>query len=271
MMNVLKILVGKVKFNIWKKRHAVEDYIDIGDIQIYHAMFGTGDPVILLHGGMTDHSSWFFQIKELAKHFWVITPDTRAHGRTTDSDDPLSYQLFASDVTQLMERLGIKRASFIGWSDGGCTSLVLALKYPELVNKLILIGTPYQTSNFYPEIFESFSNVDPNDIPKDFKFIKRAYEKVALNPENWPILIEKEMDLAKREPNFTLDQLKTIECPSLIIDGENEHLYPIKVIQDMTEAIPDARLELIPNGNHLVLMEQSKMVNKLIVDFLNNN
>ncbi|MFX0011367.1 MAG: alpha/beta fold hydrolase, partial [Candidatus Hermodarchaeota archaeon] len=210
-------------------------------------------------------------IKELAKHFRIITPDTRAHGRTTDSDKPLSYQLFASDITQLMEKLGIKKASFIGWSDGGCTSLVLALKYPELVNKLILIGTPYNISNFYPEIFESFSNVDPNNIPKDFKFIKRAYEKVAPNPDNWSILLEKEMDLAKREPNFTLDQLKNIKSTSLIIDGENENLYPIKVMHEMTEAIPDARLELIPGGTHLVLMEQSKIVNQLIVKFLKNN
>ena len=142
MMGVIKILLGKVKFNTWKKKHITEDYVNIGDIRMYYAMFGTGEPVILLHGGMTDHSSWFFQIKELAKHFRIITPDTRAHGRTTDSDKPLSYQLFASDITQLMEKLGIKKASFIGWSDGGCTSLVLALKCPELVNKLILIGTP---------------------------------------------------------------------------------------------------------------------------------
>ena len=79
------------------------------------------------------------------------------------------------------------------------------------------------------------------------------------------------MNLAKREPNFTLDQLKNIKCPSLIIDGENEHLYPLKVIQEMTEAIPDARLEVIPSGTHLVLMEQSKIVNQLIVNFLKNN
>lgn len=270
-MVVIKMLIGKAKFNAWKKKNIVEDYVDIGDIKMFYATFGTGEPVFLLHGGMVDYTSWFFQIKELAKYFRIIAPDTRAHGRTTDSDKRLSYQLLASDISQLMEKLDIKKASFVGWSDGGCTSLVLGLKYPELVKKLVLCGTPYNISNFYPEIFESFSNVDPNNLPKGYKFIKKAYEKVASDPENWPSLMEKEMDMAKREPNFTLDQLKNIESPSLIIDGEKEHLYPLEVMQEMTDAMPNARLEVIPGGTHLVLMEKPKLVNQLIISFLKND
>ncbi|MFX1496656.1 MAG: alpha/beta fold hydrolase [Promethearchaeota archaeon] len=267
-MGVIKMLIGQAKFNVWKKRNIVEDYVNIGDIRMYYATFGTGEPVFLLHGGMVDYTSWFFQIKELAKNFRIITPDTRAHGRTTDSDKPLSYLLFASDISQLMEKLDIKKASFVGWSDGGCTSLTLCLKYPELVNKLVLCETPYNISNFYPEIFEKFSNVDLNNLPKDYKFIKRAYEKVAVDPDNWLNLIEKEMDMAKREPNFTLDQLKNIESPTLIIFGGEEQLYPLKVMQEMTDAIPNSRLEVIPGGTHLVLMEKPKLVNQLIVSFL---
>ncbi|MFX0018205.1 MAG: alpha/beta fold hydrolase [Promethearchaeota archaeon] len=270
-MGVVKMLIGKAKFNAWKKKNIVEDYVDIGDIKIYYAIFGTGEPVFLLHGGMVDYTSWFFQIKELAKYFRIITPDTRAHGRTTDSDKPLSYQLFASDISKLMEKLDIKKASFIGWSDGGCTSLVLGLDYPELVNKLVLIGTPYNISNYYPDIFEQFGNVDPNNLPKGYKFIKKAYEKVASNPDNWPNLLKKGMDMALKEPNFTLEQLKNIENPSLIIDGEKEQLYPLKAIQEMADAIPDARLEVIPGGTHLVLMEKPKLVNQLIVSFLKND
>jgi len=264
------MLIGQAKFNVWKKRNIVEDYVNIGVIRMYYASFGTGEPVFLLHGGMVDYTSWFFQIKELAKNFRIITPDTRAHGRTTDSGKPLSYQLFASDISQMMEKLDIKKASFVGWSDGGCTSLVLGLKYPELVNKLVLCETPYNISNFYPEIFENFSNVNLNNLPKDYKFIKRAYEKVAVDPDNWLNLIEKEMDLAKREPNFTLDQLKNIESPTLIIFGGEEQLYPLKVMQEMTDAIPNSQLEVIPGGTHLVLMEKPKIINQLIISFLKN-
>ncbi|MFX0075927.1 MAG: alpha/beta fold hydrolase [Candidatus Hermodarchaeota archaeon] len=270
-MVIIKMLIGKVKFNAWKKKNINENYVDIGDIKMYYAMFGTGEPVILLHGGMVDHTSWFFQIKELAKHFRIIAPDTRAHGRTTDSDKPLSYQLFASDISQLMEKLDIKKANFVGWSDGGCTSLVLGLEYPELVKKLVLIGTPYNISNYYPEIFAQFGDVDPNNLPKGYKFIKRAYEKVASNPDNWPNLLKKGMDMAIREPNFTLEQLKNIKCPSLIIDGNKEQLYPLKVIEEMTAAIPNAQLELIPGGTHLALMEEPRQINQLIINFLKND
>ncbi|MCK5183621.1 MAG: alpha/beta hydrolase [Candidatus Heimdallarchaeota archaeon] len=269
-MSAIKMLIGNVKFNAWKRKNIIEDYFDIGDIKIYYATFGDGEPVFLLHGGMADYTSWFFQIKELAKHFQIVAPDTRAHGRTTDSDKPLSYELLASDISQLMEKLDIKKASFVGWSDGGCTALVLALKYPELVNKLVLIETPYNISNYHPEIFENFSDVDPNNLPKEYKFIKRAYEKVAADPNNWLNLIEKEMDLAKREPNFTLDQLKNIASPALIIFGGEEQLFPLKVMQEMTNAMPNARLEVIPGGTHIVLMEKPKLVNQLIVRFLRN-
>ncbi|MFX1456087.1 MAG: alpha/beta fold hydrolase [Promethearchaeota archaeon] len=270
-MIVIKMLIGKVKFNAWKKKKIVENYVDIGDIKIYYAMFGTGEPVFLLHGGMVDYTCWFFQIKELAKHFRIIAPDTRAHGRTTDSDKPLSYELFASDISQLMEKLDIKKASFIGWSDGGCTCLVLGLKYPKLVNKLALIGTPYNISNYYPEIFEQFDKVDPNNLPKGYKFIKKAYEKVASNPDNWPNLLKKGMEMAVREPNFTLEELKNIESPSLIIDGEKEKLYPLKVVQEMANTMPNARFESIPGGTHLALMEKPKLINQLIINFLKND
>ncbi|MFX1428409.1 MAG: alpha/beta fold hydrolase, partial [Promethearchaeota archaeon] len=70
---------------------------------------------------------------------------------------------------------------------------------------------------------------------------------------------------------FKLEQLKSIKSPSLIIDGENQTLYPSKVIQEMADAIPNARLEVIPGGTHLVLMEKPKLVNKLIVSFLKND
>ncbi len=269
-MRVIKILLGRIKFNAWKKRNIFEEYVDINDIKIYYAKFGVGEPVFLLHGGMADYTSWFFQIKELAKHFQIIAPDTRAHGRTTDSDKPLSYDLLASDISQLMKKLGIKKASFIGWSDGGCTSLVLGLKYPELVNKLVIYETPYNISNFHPEVFEEFDNVDPNNLPKDYKFIKRAYEKVAANPDNWLKLVKKEMDLARREPNFTLDQLKNIERPTLIIFGGEEQLFPVKVGQEMANAMLNARLEVIPGGTHLVHMEKPKLFNQLIISFLKN-
>ncbi|MCK5047703.1 MAG: alpha/beta hydrolase, partial [Candidatus Heimdallarchaeota archaeon] len=82
-MSAIKMLIGNVKFNAWKRKNIIEDYFDIGDIKIYYATFGDGEPVFLLHGGMADYTSWFFQIKELAKYFRIITPDTRAHGRTT--------------------------------------------------------------------------------------------------------------------------------------------------------------------------------------------
>jgi len=247
-----------------------EGYVDIGDIKMFYGSYGTGEPVFLLHGGIVSHTSWFFQIPPLSKHYQIIAPDTRAHGKSTDSDKPLSYELFASDVIKLMEKLDIKKASFIGASDGGCISLALGLKYPDVVNKLVLIGTSYNISNYHEGTLDNFKNYNPNEeLPKEFALLKQMYEKEAPDPAYWSTLIKKLVqDLYLREPNFTLDQLKTINNPTLIIIGENDQFIPVACNQEMVDVMPNARLEVIQDATHLVPFEKPKQINKIILDFL---
>src|SRR5258708_1887587 len=129
----------------------------VNDIKMYYAIFNKDgkEPVILLHGGFVSSDEWGFEVPLLSKTHKVIIVDSRGHGRSTMSDKPFGYNLMASDVLQLMDYLKIKKASIVGWSDGGIIGLILAIKYPERVNKLFTFGANYNLSGYKTEPFDS--------------------------------------------------------------------------------------------------------------------
>lgn len=110
-------------------------YEYVNDIKVYYETYGKGEPVLLLHGNSNSMESFTYQIPELAKYFKVIAIDSRAQGRTTDSDQEISYKLMASDVAALIDKLNLDTVSIVGWSDGGNVGLELAYAHPEKVKK----------------------------------------------------------------------------------------------------------------------------------------
>jgi pimeloyl-ACP methyl ester carboxylesterase len=153
--------------------------VKVNGIDMYYEEHGTGTPVLLLHGGIVDHQSWGNQIPELAKHFRVLAPDTRAHGRSSDTGRPLSYELFAADAVAFLSELGIDKAHVVGFSDGGGTGLLLGIEHPELIGRLVCIGTPYHTSNYREGIVDLFAKIRPETLyrmvgPESLEVMKKA-------------------------------------------------------------------------------------------------
>jgi alpha-beta hydrolase superfamily lysophospholipase len=91
----------------------------VNDIQMYYAVYGAGDPVLLIHGGLGHADVWGFQVPALAASHQVIVADSRGHGRSTRSEQPFGYQLMADDYLALLDHLDIDKAALVGWSDGG--------------------------------------------------------------------------------------------------------------------------------------------------------
>ncbi|MBC8334307.1 MAG: alpha/beta fold hydrolase [Anaerolineales bacterium] len=121
-------------------------YAKVNDITMYYEVHGSGEPLLVLHGSSGSIEDMKNGVVELSKNYQVIAVDTRGHGRTTDSDQPFSYELFAKDFIALMDLLEIDRAHILGLSDGGITGLTMAIYYPDRVNKLVTIG-----ANFTPD------------------------------------------------------------------------------------------------------------------------
>lgn len=249
--------------------------VQVDDIQMYVDDHGQGAPVFLLHGGIMDHQSWGNQIPELAKHFRVISPDTRGHGRTSDSDKALTYQQFADDVVVLMHQLDIPKAHFVGFSDGGDTALLLGMQHPELVDRIVLIGTPYNTSNYPEGTTDHFGSITPDElyemVGRDSHFgeVMAKAERLYPSAEAWNAFWGKLVNgLWSREPNFELRQLADVTAPTLVLHAENEHFYGREHSVDMAETLPNGTLGDIPDATHTSPQENPAAVNAAILNFL---
>ena len=126
------------------------EYANVNDIQMYYEVHGEGTPLVLLHGGYVDSDMWTVPTHILAKSYQVIEIDSRGHGRSTDGDVAITYELMADDTLKLLDQLNINNAHFAGWSDGAVIAAYIAAYQPERVNKLVLIGAAFGGDTYVP-------------------------------------------------------------------------------------------------------------------------
>ena len=156
-------------------------YSDVNGLKMYYEIYGTGKPLVLIHGGgSTMHTTFGNIIPELAKHRQIIAMDLQAHGRTNDRNADLSFQQDADDVAALCKNLGISKADFLGFSNGGQTAIELALRHPELINKIIIASAFYKREAVTPQFWEGFNHATLNRLPQ---VLKDEYLKVTDNNE----------------------------------------------------------------------------------------
>ena len=248
-------------------------YIDINDIKIYYETYGEGEPLMLFHGNGGSIENFEFQIPELSKHFKVIAVDSRGQGRSTDSDKEITYTLMASDMNELIDILKLKSVYVVGWSDGGNIGLELAYAHPEKVKKLFAGGTNYSYENYLTP-YDSTIIMDKND-PLIFalktlrqKRAARASERLTLKPEISLATKKKLEELMEKYPNFTIEQLKQVNVPTLIAVGDHD-LIALDHTVKLFKSLPHAQLLIVPGATHRVLVEQTDLMNKEIIKFLN--
>ena len=132
-------------------------YSKVNGLDMYYEIYGQGQPLVLIHGGgSTIETSFGRIIPPLARGRQIIGVELQAHGHTNDRDTDLSFEQDADDVTVLLANLNIRRADFLGFSNGGQTAIELAIRYPQLVNKLILASTFYKRSAAIPQFWDGF-------------------------------------------------------------------------------------------------------------------
>jgi pimeloyl-ACP methyl ester carboxylesterase len=252
---------GRVAFRIWRilspEAHR-GGYAAVNGVRIYYETYGEGPPVLVLHGGLGSLVDMCHQIRALADKRFVLAPDSRGQGRSTDADAPLSYGLMADDMVRLLDVLHLGAVDVVGWSDGGIIGLDLAMRYPERVRHLVAIG-----ANFDPTGLKELPPATVEVPPPP-----RAYLRDAPDPGHWPTIYRKVMTMWRTEPHDTPGQLGQIKAPTLIIAGEFDAIRSEHTNQ-LARAIPGAMEEIVPGGTHFVLSEQSDVVNALILRFLN--
>ncbi len=242
------------------------DYVDSGRVHTYYEVNGSGDPLILLHGGMCTAETFDGQAPVLAEHFRVYLPERRAHGRTADVPGPITYEIMAQDTIAFIETVGIERAHLVGWSDGALVGLLVALWRPELIGKLVLIAQSMNWGGVRPELAAFVGRTTKEMVPSQ---LKQAYETLSPDgPEHLDAVLDKVLRLWNTDPAFPLEDLERVAAPTLVLAADDDVFLSIEHAAAMRRALPDSQLAVVPGASHAVPMEKPALVNRMILDFL---
>src|SRR5712691_8992696 len=179
-------------------------YADVNGIKLYYETHGTGRPLILLHGGLGTIEMFGPNLPALASGRQVIGVDLQGHGRTADIDRPLSTELMAGDIAALITQLELERPDIMGYLLGGGVALLMAIRHPGLVGKLVVVSTAFKRSAFYPEILAQQGQVGAAaaEAMKQTPMYQ-SYASVAPRPQDWPRLLGKIGDAMKNDFDFS--------------------------------------------------------------------
>ncbi len=237
----------------------------VNGISLYYAVYGSGPPVILLHGGLANADYWGNQIKALMTRRTVIVMDSRGHGRSTRDARPYGYDLMADDVVGLLDFLKVPKADVVGWSDGGILGLDLAIRHKDRVGK----------------VFAFAANTVPSGVKDDVEknptfaaFIRRAgdeYRSHSATPNEYDAFVEQISKMWASEPNWTDAQLAAITTPVLVVDGDHDEAIKREHTEYIAASIPHAGLLILPNASHFAFLQDPELFNFAVLHFLDGN
>ena len=233
---------------------AAGHYLSTRGIQLYYETYGQGAPLLLLHinGGSIDVFS--HQIPYFAQHYRVIAVDSRAHGKSVDTRDSLTFEQMADDFNSLLDSLHISSCYVLGWSDGGISGLVLAMRHPEKVKKLVVSG---------PNLWPDTTGLQPW-VWHYLETTADSLRKLPPSPQQKNDLKIVELDL--KEPHITLQQLHTIRCPTLVMGGDHDGI-PVPHLVEIYQNIPQSYLWIVPNSSHFVAVHYANQLNTIADNF----
>jgi pimeloyl-ACP methyl ester carboxylesterase len=234
----------------------------VNDIQMYYAIYGQGDPVLLIHGGLGNADIWGFQVPALAETHQVIVADSRGHGRSTRSEQPFGYALMADDYLALLDHLGIDRTALVGWSDGGIIGLDIAIRHPERLSRLFAFAANYTPAG----VKETVGN-DPT-FNTYIALAGEAYERLSPTPKEYDAFVEQISKMWATEPNYTEDQLRAITVPTVIFDGDHDEAIKPEHTAEMAELIPGAKLVIMKDASHFAMWQHPDEFNATVLEFL---
>ena len=241
-------------------------YANVNGIKLYYEIHGSGKPLVLLHGGLGAIEMFGPNLQALAKGRQVIGVDLQGHGRTADIDRPLSVLYMADDVAALIKHLGITRTDVMGYSLGGGVALQIAIRHPEVVNKLVVVSTPFRRNGFYPDILAQQAQVNANAAePMKQTPMYQMYASLAPRPEDWGRLLAKIGEAMKQDFDFS-NEIKGITAPTLIVAGDADIFPPAHAVEMFSllgggqrdggwdgSGRPKSRLAILPGVTHYTM------------------
>jgi pimeloyl-ACP methyl ester carboxylesterase len=201
-------------------------YAPVNGLNLYYEIHGTGEPLILLHGGVVGITMFGPNLDLLAAKRKVIAVELQGHGHTADIDRPLSYEAMADDIAALLKFLNIEKADVMGYSLGGGVALQTGIRHPELVRKLVVVSAPFRRDGFYPEILAAMAQMGPaNGEQMKQSPLAQMYPNV-----NWPRLFAKLGDLLRKDYDWS-KEVAAIKAPTMLVFADADAVRPAHIVE----------------------------------------
>ncbi|UYL07232.1 alpha/beta hydrolase [Bdellovibrio sp. SKB1291214] len=221
-------------------------YLKVNGTDIYYEMHGTGEPLVLLHGGGSDiHVSFGKGIVALSKHFRVIAFDEQGHGKSPVSDRPFGFENTAKDIAEALKQLHIEKAKFIGFSNGATTGMYIGILYPDLMSKMVLGSGLYSRKGAPPQFWEMMKGATINSMPQE---LKDAYVKVSPRPQDLQKMFEYDSNRMRTFKDIPEKSIRAVKVPVLIMQTDQD-VATLEHGVYVTRLLPQGRFAVLP-GPH---------------------
>jgi pimeloyl-ACP methyl ester carboxylesterase len=269
-------------------------YVRANGTEIFYVETGTGEPLLLLHGGLVSTNplwagvpvAYVSYMNTFAQHFRVIAPDTRGHGRTVNAGGgPIPYTLLADDVLALIDALGLDRPLICGFSEGGITATIAGIRNPGAVRAIVndagydLLNSHAPTLTMTRQVFGGSPDATRADPEAAARFFEASDEMRAMpalmqadhdgaqGPGHWKTVIMDLFDRGTQSPGYTVEDLRKVTAPTLIMTGDRDFLCSVEEGVAAYRKLPDGELAILPGEGHVI--SPSKV--QITIDFLSRH
>jgi pimeloyl-ACP methyl ester carboxylesterase len=260
-------------------------YAEVNGIRLYHEMYGSGQPLVLIHGGLTTIGEIQGWVQPLAKTRQVIAVEMQGHGRTADTDRPMTLKTMGDDVAALLDHLKIPKADLVGHSFGGASAIRAAIQHPDKVRRLVVISSPYARSGWYPKAQDGMSQVGAAMAEHMMQTPTGKFSKEWPEPERFPHFLDKMGKMLGEDYDWSGD-IATLPMPVLLVFADNDSISQRHIAEFFAllgggvkepgwqnTQLSTSRLAIIPGYSHYNFISSPEVpvvVGKFLADPLTN-
>jgi pimeloyl-ACP methyl ester carboxylesterase len=240
-----------------------EGYVEHEGARIWYATYGHGEPVLLLHGGLGHSGNWGYQVPALlASGYRAILIDTRGHGRSTRDARPFTYELLAADVLAVLDALGLEQTAMVGWSDGACIALILAMQAPARVAGVFFFGC-----NMDPSGTKELTAPNPV-VDRCFGRHAADYARLSATPDDFRAFAGAVGRMMATQPNYAARDLAEVRAPVTVVHSEGDEFIKREHAEYLARSIPGAELVILPGVTHFAPLQRPERFNATMLAFL---
>jgi pimeloyl-ACP methyl ester carboxylesterase len=263
----------------------ITGYADVNGIKLYHEIYGQGEPLVLIHGGLTTIGEMQGWVQPLAKTRQVIAVEMQGHGRTADMDRPMSFTTMGDDIAALLDHLKIPKADLVGHSFGGASAIRAAIQHSDSVRRLVVISSPYARSCWYPETREGMSRISASMAENMMQTPTGKLSKRWPEPQRFPKFLDKMGKMMSEDYDWSADIAK-LPMPVLLAFADNDSVSQKHVAEFfallgggvkepgwLNTRLSKSRLAVVPGYSHynfITSAEVPQIVGNFLADPLTN-